>query len=119
MRLKKPDLTLWYPSTSTSNEVLCGWKFGAKPEILYALDRELCMTGTTLSLKDQKALVTGANSGIGEAVARALAAAGAAVIVNYVANPDAARKVVSDIKAAGGQALPIQADESNEKQLQA
>src|SRR5712691_11905413 len=77
------------------------------------------MTGTTLSLKDQKALVTGANSGIGEAVARALAAAGAAVIVNYVANPDAARKVVSDIKAAGGQAIAIQADVSNEQQVQA
>ncbi|HEY3130617.1 MAG TPA: SDR family oxidoreductase [Acidobacteriota bacterium] len=77
------------------------------------------MTGTSPSLKDQKALVTGANSGIGEAVARALAASGAAVIVNYVANPDAARKVVSDIEAAGGQAIAIQADVSNEQQVQA
>jgi len=76
------------------------------------------MTGKALSLKDQKALVTGANSGIGEAVARALAASGAAVIVNYVANPDAARKVVSDIEAEGGQAIAIQADVSNEQQVQ-
>ena len=41
-------------------------------------------------LRGQKALVTGANSGIGEGVARALAAAGADVVVNYVAHQEAA-----------------------------
>jgi len=69
-------------------------------------------------LQGQKALVTGANSGIGEAVARALAAAGAAVVVNYVANPPMAQKVVEEINAAGGQAVAMQADVSNEAQVE-
>ena len=70
-------------------------------------------------LKNQKALVTGANSGIGEGVAKALAAAGASVVVNYVVNPDAANAVVADIKAAGGEAMALAADVSNEGQVQA
>src|SRR5580704_19461762 len=70
-------------------------------------------------LKNQKALVTGANSGIGEGTAKAMAAAGAAVVVNYVVNPDAANQVVADIKAAGGEAMALQADVSNEAQVQA
>lgn len=70
-------------------------------------------------LKNQKALVTGANSGIGEGVAKALAGAGAAVVVNYVVNPDAANQVVADIQAAGGEAMALQADVSNEEQVQA
>lgn len=70
-------------------------------------------------LKNQKALVTGANSGIGEGVAKALGAAGAAVVVNYVVNPDAANQVVAGIKAAGGEAMALQADVSNEAQVQA
>ena len=55
-------------------------------------------------LRGQNALVTGANSGIGEATARALAAAGATVVVNYVTHASAAEKVVNDLKAAGGEA---------------
>jgi glucose 1-dehydrogenase len=70
-------------------------------------------------LKGQNALITGANSGIGEATARALAAAGAAVVINYVTHPPVAEKVVNDLKAAGAQAIAIQADVSQEAQVDA
>jgi glucose 1-dehydrogenase len=70
-------------------------------------------------LKGQKALVTGANSGIGEGIARALAAAGAAVVVNYVSNPDSARRVADDIKSHGIDALAIGADVSKETEVEA
>jgi len=65
-------------------------------------------------LRGQKALVTGANSGIGEGVARHLAAAGASVVVNYVTNPDAAHAIVDDINANGGTAMAIAGDVSKE-----
>lgn len=70
-------------------------------------------------LTDRIALVTGANSGIGEGVSRALASAGAHVYLNYVANPDAAEKIVTDIVETGGQAQAIEADVSNETQVEA
>lgn len=70
-------------------------------------------------LKGQKALVTGANSGIGESVARYLAKAGAAVAINYHSRPEDAEKVVDDIKAANGEAIAIQADVSKEDQVKA
>ena len=68
----------------------------------------------SMPLKGQKALVTGASSGIGEAVARALGAAGADVAVNYVANPEAAERVAAEIRAGGVQALAVRADVSRE-----
>jgi glucose 1-dehydrogenase len=71
------------------------------------------------SLKGQKALVTGANSGIGEGVARALGAAGADVVVNYVTGPDEAERVAADIRAGGVQALAIRADVSREADVHA
>jgi glucose 1-dehydrogenase len=70
-------------------------------------------------LSGQVALVTGANSGIGEGVALALGEAGATVVVNYVAQPEAAQAVVNKIKAFGSNAIAIQADVSNETQVQA
>jgi glucose 1-dehydrogenase len=73
----------------------------------------------TRPLRGQKALVTGASSGIGEAVARALGAAGAAVVVNYAANPEAARRTVEAIQAAGSDARAIRADVSREAEVQA
>lgn len=65
-------------------------------------------------LEGQPALVTGANSGIGKAVALGLAAAGADVVVNYVTNPDAADDVAHQIEAMGRRALTIKADVSRE-----
>lgn len=68
-------------------------------------------------LAGQKALVTGANSGIGQAVAINLARAGADVIINYVVGDEAAQDVVKAIEAEGRKGLAIQADVSNESQV--
>ena len=68
-------------------------------------------------LAGQKALVTGANSGIGKAVAIALAEAGADVVVNYVADDAAAREVVEEIRDLGARSIPIKADVSQEVQV--
>jgi 3-oxoacyl-[acyl-carrier protein] reductase len=62
------------------------------------------------NLKGKVALVTGASRGIGRAIAEHLAAAGAAVVINYSSNAGEAQKVVAQIEAAGGQAIAIQAD---------
>ena len=70
-------------------------------------------------LAGQKALVTGASSGIGEAVAMALGAAGADVVVNYITRPDVAEAVVARIRAGGVEALAIRADVSREDEVQA
>ena len=67
-------------------------------------------------LKNQKALVTGANSGIGEACALALGAAGAAVAINYVSRPEDAERVAQQIRQGGGEAIALQADVSREEQ---
>lgn len=68
-------------------------------------------------LKGQKALVTGASSGIGEAIARYLAKAGASVVINYHSEADSAHKLVDDIKSAEVEAIAIQADVSKEDQV--
>ena len=70
-------------------------------------------------LKGQKALVTGANSGIGQAVAVALAQAGADVVINYVTHPEAADAAVKEIQGHGVNAYAHQADVSREDQVQA
>jgi glucose 1-dehydrogenase len=74
---------------------------------------------TAQPLKGQKALVTGASSGIGEGIARALAAAGAAVVVNYNSKPDAALRIVDELVSGGAEALAIGADVSREDEVQA
>ncbi|MEU8473289.1 SDR family oxidoreductase [Streptomyces sp. NPDC029006] len=68
-------------------------------------------------LKGQKALVTGANSGIGRATAIALGRAGADVVVNYVAGREEAEKVVEEITALGVRADAYEADVSDEDQV--
>lgn len=70
-------------------------------------------------LQGQRALVTGANSGIGAAVAKALAAAGARVAVNYSSSDERARSVVKQIEADGGEALAIRANVSRENEVEA
>ena len=70
-------------------------------------------------LDGQIALVTGANSGIGEAVAKALGAAGARVAVNYVTGDETAQKVVQAIRDSGTEAEAFKADVGDEGQVQA
>ncbi|OSI76497.1 sugar dehydrogenase [Bradyrhizobium canariense] len=69
-------------------------------------------------LEGQPALVTGANSGIGRAVALGLAASGADVVVNYVVDPQAADDVAHQVEALGRKAITIKADVSNEEDVQ-
>jgi glucose 1-dehydrogenase len=68
-------------------------------------------------LKGQIAVVTGAASGIGAGVARALGAAGASVAINYVTNPEAAEAVADEVRALGGKAITLKADVSNETEV--
>jgi glucose 1-dehydrogenase len=70
-------------------------------------------------LAGQRALITGANSGIGEGIARSMAAAGATVAINYVRGPEDAARIVDEIKSQGGHALALEADVSREDQVQA
>lgn len=68
-------------------------------------------------LAGQTALVTGANSGIGQAVAIALGQSGADVVVNYVVGDDAANAVVDEIRRAGSNAIAHKADVSSEVEV--
>jgi glucose 1-dehydrogenase len=70
-------------------------------------------------LKGQKALVTGANSGIGRGVALALGEAGADVAVNYIVDDDAAQAVVEQLQGFGVKAIKVKADVSDEDQVAA
>lgn len=64
------------------------------------------------SLQGKTAIVTGSSRGIGRAIAEGLAANGAAVVVNYVGNRNAAEEVVAAVAGKGGKALAVQADVS-------
>ena len=68
-------------------------------------------------LKGQKALVTGASSGIGKAIALALGHAGAEVCVNYVSGADKAQEIVDHLGEHGAKAFAYQADVSKEDQV--
>jgi len=83
------------------------------PVIMPDLERQPFLTG-------QKALVTGATSGIGKQVAIALGHAGADVVVNYITDPDKAEEVVHDIeRRCDIKAMAIRADVSKEDEVQA
>jgi len=70
-------------------------------------------------LEGQTAIVTGASSGIGAGVAKALAAEGATVVINHSASADKAMAVLNEIKQAGGNGMVVKADVSNEADVQA
>jgi len=70
-------------------------------------------------LQGQVALVTGASSGIGRAIAIAMGQSGADVVVNYVAGADKAEEVCEQIRGFGVKALAVRADVSDEQQVMA
>lgn len=70
-------------------------------------------------LEGQRALVTGGSSGIGAAICRAYGAAGARVGVNYASSAADAEGIARDIRGAGGEAITLQADVSDEAQVRA
>ncbi|USU21429.1 SDR family oxidoreductase [Paraburkholderia fungorum] len=70
-----------------------------------------------LTLHDQVAIVTGASSGIGYGVAKALADAGSSVVINYHSEPAPAEALASQINHAGGHAIAVKADVSNESDV--
>jgi glucose 1-dehydrogenase len=72
---------------------------------------------STRPLHGQKAIVTGADSGIGRGVALALGTAGADVVINYRTGEDAAMDVARQIAESGSRALAIRADVSNEAEV--
>ncbi len=69
------------------------------------------------SLREQVAVVTGASRGIGKAIAQEFAKLGATVIVNYANSSQAASELVSEITAAGGSAIALQADVSKAEEV--
>ena len=65
------------------------------------------------TLNGKGALVTGGSRGIGRAIVQRLAADGASVVFSYLANAEAAGRVVGEVTAAGGRALAVQADQGS------
>jgi 3-oxoacyl-[acyl-carrier protein] reductase len=70
-------------------------------------------------LHEKVALVTGASRGIGAAAAKRLAQGGAAVVINYHQNQEAAERVLQEIEAEGGRGMILQADVTEKDQVQA
>jgi glucose 1-dehydrogenase len=68
-------------------------------------------------LRGQRAIVTGGSSGIGAAIAKALAGAGATVAINWSRGEEAARRVLADIERAGGRGLTVGGDVGREEDV--
>ena len=83
-----------------------------------ASETQTVQRSLSLPLKDQPALITGANSGIGKSIAIEMARAGASVVVNYVVDPESANQVVAEIETFGGRAVAIKADVSKEDEVE-
>ena len=66
-------------------------------------------------LTNQVAVVTGASKGIGAGIAKALAAEGASVVVNYTSSKEGANRVMKEITEKGGKAIALQGDVSSRR----
>jgi NAD(P)-dependent dehydrogenase (short-subunit alcohol dehydrogenase family) len=70
-----------------------------------------------MRLEGKVAIVTGAATGIGQAIAVRFAKEGAAIVVDYIGGPDVARMTTDRIKSAGGRVSAIRADVSDSEQV--
>src|SRR5207237_8019677 len=87
-------------------------RVGRRPEAVVVPVKKRRSLVMSKKLEGQVAVVTGASKGIGAAIAEHLAAAGAAVVVNYATSKAGAEAVVGRIRQAGGRAGAVQADVS-------
>lgn len=71
-----------------------------------------------MNLQGQSALVTGSSSGIGAAVARALAEAGAKIAINYRSGREAAERLAGELAASGTEAFAVAADVADERAVE-